>query len=195
MRLRFTSLLASIMLLVSVFQYANAAEMLSQMPGRQPDFVEMPQGVSLPVMLIEKISTVTSQVGQPVRAAITQDIFVGPRKVLSRSDRVIGRVTKVEKPIPGRNAILQVQFESIKSSNGLDTAIESYTNTGQDSHYWGGEITEGLVPEIIPYRVWRVGTYGRVLMQGPRAFGTDVTFNPGSRFVIVLMKPITLIGE
>ena len=90
---------------------------------------------------------------------------------------------------------MQLTFETLKLKNGLAMPVLSFTDTGQEGHYWGGEPTSGTVPEIIPQRVWRVGTYGRLMFHGPRAMGVHVTLPPGDRFVIITQQPLTLLAE
>lgn len=157
-----------------------------------PYEVSMPKGAALPIVLQEDISTETATPGQPVYGVIAQDVYIGNKKILSRSDRVLGQVVRAEKPIEGRNGILEIQFNQLMLDTGVKLPIETRMDFGQGRTYYGGEITQGTKVEVVPYNVYRIGTYGRVMYTGPRAMGQDVILYPGERIVLILNSELKL---
>lgn len=167
---------------------------MAQAPEPKPMEYKLDAGAMIPAMLHEPISTETSVQGQTIRAAVAQDMFLGTRKILSRNDRLLGRITVLEPPIQGRNAILKIEFDTLALASGIQIPLVGLVDTGQESHAWGGELTPGTKAEVIPVNVYRVGTYGRVMYHGPRMIGTHVKLLPGTRFVVVLQAPVRLYG-
>lgn len=152
----------------------------------------IPAGVALPVLLLESISTETGVPGQSVTAMIAQDLFIGQQKVLSRKDHLLGQITAIQPPSQGRNAILQVDFNLLALENGLHLPVSTMVDTERNLPYWGGEVTEGTKPVVVPYHVYQIGSYGRVMYHGPRAMGEHVRLFPGSRIILILKQPLTL---
>ncbi len=150
------------------------------------------KGAIIPVLLQESVSSQTDMVGQPVSAEVAQDIYMGNTQVLSTSDRVLGHVVEVAPPIQGRNAILKVVFDTLVLTNGIQIPIEAMVQTDNPDHSWGGELTPGTVPQIVPYKIYQLGTYGRVMYDGPRLMGKPVSFLPGERLLLVLQRPVSL---
>jgi len=154
--------------------------------------VQLPPGLPVPIILQEPVSTETAHVGQPFWAVVGQDIYMDTRKVLGRNDRILGVVETLEQPIEGRNAILKIRFKGLRLSTGVELPLEAYVETGKDTHSWGGELTEGTQPVVVPYNVYRVGTYGRVMYRGPRKVGNHISLLPGERYIMVLESPVDL---
>ncbi len=153
---------------------------------------QFPVGTPLHVVLQDSLTTESAYVGQPVSAFITQDLFIGTKRALSRSDRLLGKVVRVEQPIFGKNAVLKINFNRIWLSKGYSMPIQGQVSTGKENDYWGGETTQGTKIEVVPYHVERIGTYGRIMHTGPRAMGEHVKLTPGTRLVFVLNEPLIL---
>jgi hypothetical protein len=162
------------------------------MPALHDYEYELPLGTTLAAMIQEDVSTETAILGQPISAVVAQDVYIGNKKVLSRSDRILGRITRIDPPVTGRNAILKVEFDTLALAEGIHLPFVAWVNTEQKDHYWGGEATEGTKAEVIPYKVYRIGTYGRVEYHGPRKMGEHVKLLPGERMVVVLSAPVKI---
>lgn len=168
------------------------AQAASDPPSLSRYRYEIPAGTPVSAILQEEVSTEHAVLGQPVSALVAQDVYIGTKKVLSRADRLFGRITRLDPPIKGRNAVLQVTFDTLVLSTGLKIPISSWIHTTHPEHFWGGEITEGTKPEIVPYQVYRIGTYGRVMYYGPRKMGEHVRLLPGERMIVVLDNPVEI---
>lgn len=153
---------------------------------------EMPKGAIIPVILLDNLSTEIAYVGQPFSAAVAQEVFVGENRILGKQDRVFGTVTRVEKPIEGRNAILEIAFNRIVLADGLEVPVEAGADTGQAFPYWGGQLTPGTNYRVIPYHIYDVGSYGRAMAFGPREVGIHIFLTPGERVSMVLKQPAIL---
>lgn len=152
----------------------------------------LPVGMPIPLILMDMASTENGFTGQTITSMVAQDIFIGPKKVLSRSDRFLGRIEEIQQPIEGRNAILKLDFNTLLLESGLRLNVSAMVDTGQKESYWGGELTSGTKTVVIPYSVYRIGSYGRVMYYGPRAMGEHIKFLPGTRITIILKEPLNL---
>jgi hypothetical protein len=152
----------------------------------------LPAGTMIPALLMEPVTTENAVVGQPVNAIVAQDIYIGTKRILSRQDHIYGRVSDIQPPYRGKNAILQVDFHVLSLSSGVRMPIATMVDTESNMPYWGGGLTPGTKPVIVPYHVYQIGSYGRVMYQGPRAMGEHIKLLPGERINLVLLQPLTL---
>lgn len=182
------------MLWVTVLWAASCPWAWGQAMVSEPEMVtlDLPTGCRVPVVLQDDLSTEFSVPGQPISGFVGQDVFLGAYPVLSRQDRLLGQVVAITAPVKGRNAMLEIRFNTLILSSGVAMPIEAAVDTGNGKEYWGGELTPGTEPEVVPYNLFQIGTYGRVMMRGEREMGQHIKFLPGSRFVVVLKNPVTL---
>ncbi len=152
----------------------------------------LPPGTVVPVLVMDEVTTANAVLGQTVTTMVAQDIYVGTKKVLSRHDRIYGQVREIHPPYQGRNAILRVDFNMLSLGSGVKMPIATQVGTESNKPYWGGELTPGTKPEVIAYKVYRIGAYGRVMYHGPRAMGEHVVLSPGTRINLVLQEPVVL---
>ncbi|MCA9840993.1 MAG: hypothetical protein KC475_02650 [Cyanobacteria bacterium HKST-UBA03] len=155
---------------------------------------EMPRGSMLSVILLDNLTTESALEGQPVLASVAQDMYVGQSLVLSRQDRVMGQVVRVDKPIEGRNAILEIHFYQLQLANGPVLPIDAVVDTGQSYPYWGGQLTKGTELKVVPYHIYQIGSYGRAMYRGPREKGIHIKIPPGERLVLTMQQPVKLYG-
>jgi hypothetical protein len=161
-------------------------------PALNDDMYQLPAGAMVPVILQDEISTEHATVGQSISAMVAQDVYVNTRKIFSRSDRLLGSVTWVQPPIEGRNAVLKIAFDTLIVSSGIKIPFLALVDTGKENHTWGGELTPGTKPVIVPYNIESIGTYGRIMYQGPRAVGKHFNISPGTRLNAILQEPVSL---
>lgn len=159
--------------------------------------VTLQPGTLLPCLAQTPIRTDENQVGDPVEARLAQDVYVGLRKVLSRSTLLRGRVSVLEKPIAGRDAILAVTLTQVilpeaPGQRLAPLAIQSHIQTEHADHTWGGGLTEGTVPKAVMFNVWGIGSYNKEVMAGPRRVGYHYQIKPGEFWNVVLQTPLTL---
>jgi hypothetical protein len=185
---------ALIALLLAVGVNTMAISSWAGVPEPTPEQYEylLPAGLPLRVVLQDKINTETAVEGQPISAWVSQDIFVGTRKLLSKDDRVLGTVRHIEKPIEGRNALMIIGFDQLVLSDGISLPMTVSVQTQNDKAYFGGELTPGTKPEIVKYNIWRIGTYGRVVYRGKREMGSHIEMRPGDILYLTLKEPVVL---
>jgi hypothetical protein len=158
----------------------------------RPYAVVLPPGTSIAVVMQDAIDTQTGVVGQPISAFVSQDIYVGTKKILSRSDRFLGHIERIDVPFKGRHAILKIGFDQLVLANGVQFPCDTVVDTGQPGNYWGGDLTLGTRPETVPYKLYHIGAYGRVVYRGPRAMGEHLRLDPGDRLVLNTKGPLLL---
>lgn len=151
------------------------------------------KGTPLFVLLQTPISTAVNQPLDSVDAAVSQDLYLGARLILSKHARLKGAITVLEKPIQGRNAILGIRFMEMTLPNGEKLPIQAYIKTDRSDHNWGGELTEGTKPMKVTHRVEGIGEYNKLVFGGPRALGTHLKYSPGERWTIILDQPVSIV--
>ncbi len=157
-----------------------------------PEQFSFPAGSAIPVILQEGVSTESAVPGQTISAMVAQDIYFDSHLILSRNDRAFGHVAQATRPISGRNAILKLAFDEIDLVNGIRIPIKALADTGSPDFTWGGELTEGTKPVVVPYHVEGIGSYGRLMYRGPRAMGQQVNIQAGTALKLILQEPVSL---
>lgn len=164
----------------------------------EPDerFVQytLPPGTAFQVLLQTPIDTGINQVDDPVEAIMANNLYLLEELMLAKNTRFTGSIKRLDPPIQGMDAILEVTFNEIILKNGEKMPIVAHVRTERPDHIWGGKVTKGTKPVLSTQRVWEIGEYNRVVFAGPRAMGTHIKFPPGEHWTLILDKPLTLIN-
>ncbi|MBK8190543.1 MAG: hypothetical protein IPK79_08860 [Vampirovibrionales bacterium] len=158
----------------------------------EPTSFTLPVGSALHVVLQTPVSTAINHVGDPVEAAVSQPLYIGRTLVLGKQARLLGRVTVCEVPVQGENATLGIRFDRLTQDDGAQLPVVAHVQTDRPGHVWGGELTPGTKFRAIPYHVWGIGAYNRVVLDGPRQMGAHIQWLPGERMTLILESPLTL---
>jgi hypothetical protein len=150
-------------------------------------------GTPLFVLLQTPVDTNVNQVGDPIEGSIPQDLYLSNQLIISKNARVKGLISRLDKPIQGRNAIMALRFTEITLANGDKIPIQAYVKTERPDHTWGGELTPGTKPYAVMHRVEGIGEYNKIVMGGPRAMGAQISFPPGERLTIILESPLAIV--
>jgi hypothetical protein len=134
-----------------------------------------------------------NQLGDPVEAAISQDVFLGTTVMLSKNDRLRGRIDQLEPPIQGRHAILGVTFDRLVLNTGEEIPITALVKTGQPNQIWGGQITPGTEAKLVTHKVLGLGGFNKTVLAGPRRVGDHIQRQPGEPLTLILTQPLTLV--
>ena len=186
-----------LIVLLSVMPLAMAYDSPPPVSTQQasPEFSSftIPSGSALHVVLQSPVDTGVNQAGDPIEAAVAQNVYLGNRLLISKDDRLRGRIIELLTPIQGRNAILEIRFTDLILSNGEVLPINAYVRTERADHKWGGEVTPGTKIKTTTHKVWYLGQYKQATLVGPRRMGANIQFAPGEYWTIVLEQPITLV--
>lgn len=155
----------------------------------------LPVGTPFFVLLQNPIHTQVNQAGDTIEGELAQNVYLYDKLLLSKNTRFKGVISRVEPPLEGRNAILQVRFTDLILENHQVLPISSYVMTSLPDHTWGGELTPGTKPKKITHKVWGIGEYNQIVMQGPRAMGHHIEILPGERWTVILDKPLVLMSQ
>lgn len=161
-----------------------------------PDGIEhytLPKGSAFHVVLQTPLHTYVSQVNDPVEAILSTPIYLNDKVLFNKNTRVFGHIQRLELPIQGRNAVLEVHFDAVKLSSGEKVPMSAYVKTENPEHIWGGELTPGTVPKTVVHSVYGIGQYGQTVFTGPRMMGQHLEFLPGSYWIILLEEPLTML--
>jgi hypothetical protein len=95
----------------------------------------VPEGTKLTVILIDPVSTETSEEGDTFTASLAESIMVDGRMVAEKGTRVQGRVERVEEPgkVKGR-AALELTLTGIRDgARIIDLSTEPFTAVAEDN--------------------------------------------------------------
>lgn len=160
-----------------------------------PRFINytLPAGTAFHVLLQTPLSTEINQLDDPVEVISNQHIYLYEELMFPKNTRFIGKVSQLEPPIQGKEAILAVTFQEIILHNGEKLPIQAHVRTPRKDHTWGGQLTQGTKPYLSTQRVAGIGEYNKVVFGGPRAMGTHITIPPGEHWTIILDQPLSII--
>jgi len=150
-------------------------------------------GTPMFVLLQTPLSTAINTVGDTVEVALSQDMYLGQHKILSKNTRLVGQVSLAERAMEGRNALLALRFTEMRLPNGERLPIQAHIKTDRPNHVFGGELTPGTKPMRVTHRIEGIGPYNQVVFGGPRAMGAEVVFAPGERWTLILEQPVSLV--
>lgn len=160
-----------------------------------PNFISytLKSGTALQILLQTPLDTAINQAKDPVEGIMSKNLYLGNELVLSKNTRFLGEIVRLEPPLQGRDALLEVRFTEILLDNGEKLPIEAHIRTEHPEHIWGGQVTPGTKPMKSIQRIWGIGEYTRTVWGGPRAMGQHVTIQPGEHWTMILEQPLTLV--
>lgn len=150
------------------------------------------KGSHLRLTLLQPLSSKTASVGQKVLARVYQPVYQHENLVLDRNTLFIGYVKQVGRANYGQNGLLEIQFNTLQLPSGVMLGFASKCVTHQNKPFYGGEGTEGMLPERVPYRNLGLLDYNRVMLRGPRAKGTEWRFKTGDYVDIELESDLLI---
>lgn len=140
---------------------------LSPAQSPSPQNVMVPQGTILRLSLQTPVSTNISEVGDPVRAVLYDDVFVGSDLALDRGTEFFGRVSHVKPARRGqRQSELAITFDRMATSYGEEsiktilTAIDDWGSDKKTKSDEEGVARGGRSGGRTLDNVWRGATIG-----------------------------------
>lgn len=128
--------------------------------------VELAKGTFLPVVNAQEISTAYCDEGTKVRFISTTDLYLYDTDVIPKNTVFYGYIEKLNEPVIGTNASMQIKVTKLKFTDGFEVPIRGYIYVN-GSTLIGGELTE---PETYDKKV--------SLRQG---FPTQLGYVPGNK--------------
>jgi hypothetical protein len=164
------------------------------LPGAEPQMsYTLPAGTAFQVLLQTPIDTAVNQSGDPLEAIMTQNLYLYGKLLVSRNTRFQGLISRLEPAFQGRDAVLAVRFTEISLDAARKQPIAAHVRTENKEHLWGGNVTAGTKPYRSIQRVWGIGEYNRIVYGGPRAMGTNIHFDSGEHWTIILEQPLVIV--
>jgi type IV secretion system protein VirB10 len=178
--------------------------------------LSVPSGTTIPIALVNSISTKTAKDGDGVYARTTFPITINNQIVIPVGTSIKGRITAVQRPgrVKGK-AELTISFQQIIFPNGNtlplyatlgsvgeagnrrgETTIESEGTKGQDAGTVAGTAANGAIIGGLGDRSIKGAGIGGAAGAGVGAAivlltrGKDVVLHPGTTLEIVLDRPI-----
>lgn len=152
-----------------------------------------PAKTAFHVLLQTPISTEINQPDDPVEAIANQTLYLYEELIIPKNTRFIGRISRLEAPFEGKDAVLSVVFHQIILENGEKLPIVAHVRTDRPDHTWGGRLTKGTKPYLSTQRVAGIGEYNKIVFGGPRAIGEHITIPPGEHWTIILDQPLNIL--
>jgi hypothetical protein len=150
-------------------------------------------GTAFHVLTQTPISTEINQPDDPVEAITNQTLYLYEELIIPKNTRFIGRISRLEPPLEGKDAVLSIVFHEIILENGEKLPIVAHVRTERPDHSWGGELTRGTKPLLSTQRVTGIGEYNKIVWGGPRAMGKHITIPPGEHWTLILDQPLHLL--
>ena len=82
--------------------------------------VTLPQGLFIPVINLQEISTETCPQGYKVKFESTDDLFVDDKNILPRGSIFSGYIEKINEPLVGTNASMKIKVTKVRLLNGYE---------------------------------------------------------------------------
>ena len=103
---------------------------------------ELQEGTSIRVRLLERLSTVDSEKGQPFRTRVATDVLQGGQVVIPAGAEIDGRVVEVSTGHAGGHGTMRLQPDSVTLPNGARYTLRAEVTGTPGSHTRvGGEGT------------------------------------------------------
>jgi hypothetical protein len=150
-------------------------------------------GTAFHVLIQTPISTEINQPDDPVEAITNQTLYLYEELIIPKNTRFIGRISQLEPPFEGKDAVLSVVFNQIILQNGEKIPIVAHVRTDRPDHTWGGQLTQGTKPLLSTQRVTGIGAYNKIVWDGPRAMGKHITIPPGEHWTLILDQPLSIL--
>ena len=150
-----------------------------------------PPGTQFLTLAETPIHTAQHGLNALAEARLVHDVYIGERLVLNRATRFWGHVSKLQAPIPGRDAVLEIRLHELELANGERFPIQGHIKTKQGTD-WGGKLTKGTKTRKVLHKVYGVGAYAKLVDTGPRAMGRHLKVDPGEYWRIVLDSPVVI---
>lgn len=153
----------------------------------------LPAGTAFHVLSQTPVSTAINQPDDPIEAITDANLYLGEELLIPKNTRFIGKISRLDPPIAGRDAILAVSFHQVRLDNGENLPIVSHVRTDRPDRTWGGKVTQGTKPYLSTQRVAGIGEYNKIVYGGPRAMGKHIDIPPGEHWTIILDQPLNII--
>jgi hypothetical protein len=143
--------------------------------------------------LLSVINTDDNQLSDPVECKLMGDIWVNEQRVLPSNTRFVGRIHRLESPIQGRNAVLDIEFFEARLPNGERIPLQADIITLNKELLFGGETTEPSENRPVRFDIQGIGSIVKLQKGGNLTVGKAVKLLPGENIKIVLKTPLHLV--
>jgi len=205
-----------------IFGLALTVNLASVAWTQSPQTITVPQGTVVRLTLQTPVSTKISEVGEPVRAVLYDDLYVDGNLVLGRGTEFVGRVSHVKRARRGqKQSELAIVFDRLVTSYGEEpvktvlAAIDDWQGdrkikSDDEGVARGGRSGERTLENV--YRGSHIGlaagtAVGLITRSGMAAGiviastlggavlmskGADIRLNPGAILRVKLEQPLEL---
>lgn len=191
---KFIKLISLILFIIVTF--VNAPVFAENYPFSVKDqelfTVYFPSGTLFRGILQTRISSNENKIGDQIELIMPIDIQFQDHLCFPKDTRIIGKLVRVERPIEGRNALIQFVFEKLLLPEGDFINITGRISNKSNEGIVGGEITERIGQRKVLTQVEGIGNCTKIVKYGPRKIGTETSLQAGSEWTIILDKPIKL---
>lgn len=151
--------------------------------------IELPKGTLIPVISLQKFSTLTHDVGSKVEFICRSDMYLNEVNIIPQNTKFYGYISKINEPIVGTHAAMRVKIVKIEFTDGYEIPVKAFIYTS-NGNMIGGGITE---PEKYAQKISRRQGFSVSIGYVPgatRKMGEHVSVAAGTDLFVVLYAPI-----
>lgn len=171
----------------------NAQAALNQTLHDELIFITLQAGTAMGAFLLTPLDTDINQPNDPVECKLMTPVWLGERLVLPSNTRFYGLISRLEQPLQGRNAVLDIDFYEARLPNGERIPLQAELMTLNKELFYGGETTDYSEHRPVRFDIQGIGSIVKLQKGGLLTMGKAVTLLPGENLKLILKSPLKLV--
>lgn len=152
--------------------------------------VTIPKGTFVQVMNLQEFSTSYCDDTTKLKFAATDDTYLYDTNIIPKGTVIYGEVEKMNEPIVGTNASMEVKLTKLQLADGFEIPIKAHLASSNGATVLGGEVTKPKTYKKLPH--YQEGLYKGTLMwvPGPELqMGEHLTVSAGAVLLMIFDAP------
>ena len=151
--------------------------------------IELPRGTLIPVISLQRFSTLTHDVGSKLEFICYSDLYLNEVNIIPKNTKFYGYISKINEPIVGTHAAMQIKIVKAEFTDGYEIPFKGYIYGPNRNMIGGGKTAPADYVLKISKRTYYPYVVGYV--PGPTLkMGEHLEFASGANMQIVLDVPI-----
>ena len=190
--------LATLILLMSFNFYAQSAEIMDniQLPIRDYDSIELPEGTFIPVMNAQDISTQYCPEEYKVKFISTNDLYLYDTNIIPKETVFYGYVEDIHEPVVGTHSSMKIRINKMVLPDNVEIPVKAYIHTSNNNIIGGGLTDPAQYVKMPHYQQRFHGKYWinkaptlQIRPGSKRKMGEHTRINAGESLIIVITAP------
>lgn len=154
--------------------------------------IVLQRGTMIKVILQHSLSSKSNNINDKVETIVSMDMQKDGITCIPKGTRIIGYISKISKPIVGKNASIQIIFNTLKIPSQKNISMLGYIWTEEGYSTLGGELTDQTHFKKVVFKIEGIGHVADLVPTGVRQMGSQTDIPAGKDLIIVLEKNIVL---